>query len=88
MERLTNLDYSHLANVELTDKDIKKLKKKQKKDNPSQPAAANQVTPFDLLRNIATSYNVSLEEQKILIAAGRLVIQDQEIGIKKALSSD
>jgi hypothetical protein len=88
IERLTNLDYSHLANVELTDKGIKKLKKKQKKDNPSQPAAANQVTPFDLLRNIATSYNVSLEEQKILIAAGRLVIQDQEIGIKKALSSD
>ena len=81
--RLKNLDYSRLKNVELTEKEIDKLKKKQAK----KLAAVQPVTPFDLLRNIATSYNVSPDEQKLLIAAGRLVIKDREAEIKNALSS-
>jgi hypothetical protein len=88
LERLKNLDYSNLENLRLTDADIRELKKKLIKDKSSQTVAADQVTPFDLLRNIATSYNVSPEEQKLLIAAGRRVIKDKETQIKQALSLD
>lgn len=87
LKELIDLDYSRLANVELTAEDIDALKKKRAKDQSLPSIVVDKVTPFDLLRNISTSYNVSTDEQNILIAAGRLVIKYQEAVIKKALSS-
>ncbi len=87
LKELIDLDHSRLANVELTAEDIDALKKKRAKDQSLPPIVADKVTPFDLLRNISTSYNVSTEEQNILIASGRLVIKNQEAVIKKVLSS-
>ena len=88
LKELIDIDYSRLENVELTAEDIETLKKKRAKDQTLPPIPAEEMTPFDLLRNISTSYNVSTEEQNILIAAGRLVIKNQAAVINKALSSD
>ncbi|MDL1979430.1 MAG: patatin-like phospholipase family protein [Deltaproteobacteria bacterium] len=68
---------------------INKLKKKwkDKKANGNQNKII-EPSPLDLFRNIATDYNISVKEQKFVIALGRRLVREQAVSIIDALSTE
>ena len=69
-DRLLNQDFSELSCLKLMGKDFEQLETKLKD-------SIKKATPFDLLRNIPTEYKITSEEQRLLIAAGKLIMQSK-----------
>ncbi len=91
LARLKALDHGGLEAPRLLDTDIAKLVEDLREREASEGLAelADEwplTLPFKLLRNVATSYNVSVEEQKLLVAAGRRIVQKKGQQISAALT--